>query len=134
MSIQFAPRDTAADPQPWLRYRGKVAVIEATGVVDGRVESPLLSLAASAASRGSATVVLNLSRAQLDECSIPILARLKECLGESDVGFAVAGTSGAARDVLARAEDDLGLVLYPSVTAPPPWSSMSGNAAPRREW
>ena len=35
MSTQFAPPDDATPPQPWLRYRGKVAVIEATGIVDG---------------------------------------------------------------------------------------------------
>ena len=134
MSIQFAPLDGSAPPQPWLRYRGKVAVIEATGIVDRQVESPLLVLAASAVSRGSATVVLNLSRARIDEGSIPILARMKECLGKSDVGFAVAGQSRAARDLLERAEGQLDLVLYPSVDAPAPWSSSSWNAAPHREW
>ena len=97
MSIHSARLDDTAAPQPWLRYRGKVAVIEATGTVDGHVESPLLVLAASAASRGAATVVLNLTRARLDEDSIPILVRMKECLDESDVGFALAGHSRAAR-------------------------------------
>lgn len=134
MSIQSARLDDTASPQPWLRYRGKVAVIEATGIVDGRVEDPLLVLAASAASRGAAIVVLNLARAQLDECSIPILARMKECVEESDVGFALAGHSRAARDVLARAEGQLDLMLYPSVTAPAPWSSSSWNAASHGPW
>ena len=134
MSIQFAPLDGSTPPQPWLRYRGRVAVIEASGIVDRRVESPLLVLAASAVSRGSATVVLNLSRARLDEGSIPILARMKECLGESAVGFAVAGQSRAARALLERAQGELDLVLYPSVDAPAPWSSTNGNAVPHREW
>lgn len=134
MSTQFAPPDGDAPPQPWLRYRGKVAVIEATGVVDGPAEGPLLVLAASAASRGSEAVVLNITRARLDEGSIPILARMKECLEEADVAFALAGQSSAARDLLARSEGELDVVLYPSVTTRAPWASTTGNVGSERGW
>lgn len=134
MSTQFAPSDDAAPPQPWLRYRGKVAVIEATGIVDGPAEGPLLVLAASAASRGSEAVVLNITRARLDEGSIPILARMKECLEEADVGFALAGQSRAARDLLARSAGEFDVLLYPSITARAPWASTTGSVGPRREW
>jgi hypothetical protein len=134
MSIQPDRSDDITPPQPWLRYRGKLAFIETTGIVDGRAEGPLLVLAASAASRGSATVVLNLTRARLDEDSVPVLVRMKECLGASDVAFALAGPSRAARVVLAGAEDDLDLMLYPSVSAPAPWSSSTWNAASQLQW
>lgn len=126
VSIKSAPLEAAAAPQAWLRYRGKAAIIEATGVIDGRAENSLLALAASAASRGTTTVVLNLSRARLDDCSIPVLARLRESLEKSEVAFALAGPSRDARDLLARAGDELDLLLYPSVPSPPPWSSRPG--------
>jgi hypothetical protein len=79
-------------------------------------------------------VVLNITRAQLDESSIPILARMKECLEESDVGFALAGQSRAARDLLARSEGEFDVVLYPSVTTRAPWAGMTGNGGSLREW
>lgn len=134
MSVQFTPPVTAAPSPAWLRYRGRMAVIEATGLVDERAESPLRDLAGSAASRGCVTVVLDIRRATLDDCSIAVLARLEELLDDVGVGFAVAGPSSAARDVLQRAGDRLDLPLYSSVSAPPPWSGAIGGSGSRVAW
>lgn len=134
MLTQFTSPVTTAPSPAWLRYRGKMAVIEATGLVDSRAEGQLLDLADSAVSRGCVTVVLNLRRARLDDCSLPVLARLKTGLDDVGVGFAIAGQSSAAPHVLERARDELDVVLYPSVSAPPPWSSAIGGSASRAAW
>lgn len=134
MSLHFVHPAPSAKPQAWLRYQGKVAVIEATGLVDAGTEDALLGLADSAASHGSATVVLNVGRARLAECSVPVLSRLKSHLGDVSVGFAIAGQDKAAREVLERARGEVDLVMYPSVSAPPPWSSAIGGRASRPEW
>ena len=134
MSIEFASPVTTTPPPAWLRYRGKMAVIEATGLVDSRAEEQLLDLADSAVSRGCVTVVLNIRRARLDDCSIPVLTQLETCLDDVGVAFAIAGPSSAARHVLEGARGELDVVLYPSVSAPPPWSSAISGSASRAAW
>ena len=134
MSIPFAPSVATAPPPAWLRYTGKLAVIEATGLVDSRAEGQLLDLAHSAVSRGCVTVVLNIRRARLDDCSIPVLSRLAKGLDDAGVGFAMAGQSDAARHVLERSRGELDVVLYPSVSARPPWSSSIGGSASQAAW
>lgn len=134
MSIQLATPVSTAPPPAWLRYRGKLAVIEATGLVDSRAEEQLLDLADSAVSRGCLTVVLDIRRARLDDCSIPVLAKLETGLDDVGVGFAIAGQSSAARDVLERAGGELDVVLYPSVSDPPPWRTAIGGSTSRTPW
>lgn len=134
MSVEFtSPVKTAPSPA-WLRYRGRVAVIEATGLVDTQAEGPLRDLAGSAVLRGCVTVVLDIRRATLDDCSIPVLARLDTLLDDVGVGFAVAGPSREARVVLQGAGDRLDLPLYSSMPAPPPWSGAISGGGLRAAW